>query len=83
MRTVWNWGRIGMYGSGVVSEIIVIYLFLQFAKPVQLKSADESDSDYEEEFDQIRDPNYDMMYYVKNMPKMKQADEDYDVSRSS
>lgn len=28
MKVIWNFGRIGMYGSGIISEVIVIYLFL-------------------------------------------------------
>lgn len=33
----WNWSRLGMYASGDISEVIVIYLFLEFSKPVSLK----------------------------------------------
>jgi hypothetical protein len=67
-----NASRIILYCSNAVSQAIVIYLFVQFACPVSLKKEvqEESDSDYEEEFDRARDPNLDMMYYVKNMPKM-------------
>ena len=34
---IWNWGRLAMYLSGVISEVIVIYLFLEFSRPVSLK----------------------------------------------
>jgi hypothetical protein len=81
---IWTWSRLGMYCSGSISEFIVIYLFLQFSRPVSLKAyvKEDDDSDYEEEFDRVRDPNADMMFYVKNMPKMKKKEkEDYDVSR--
>lgn len=46
--------------------MIVIYLFLDFAAPVSLKKQvkEDSDDEYEEEFDRIRDPNADMMYFV-------------------
>lgn len=41
---------------------------------------DDSDSDYEDEFDRIRDPNIDMMFYVKQMPKMQRLrDVSYDI----
>jgi len=82
MEYIWNWGRLGMYGSGVVSEIIVIYLFLEFSRPVSLKAQvkDDNDSDYEEEFDRIRDPNADLMYFVKTAPKMQRIrDVDYEI----
>jgi hypothetical protein len=69
---IWNWSRLGMYVSGDISEVIVVYLFLEFSKPVALKNeVKDDDSDYEEEFDRVRDPNADMMFYVKNMPKLK------------
>jgi hypothetical protein len=72
-----NLSRIVVNFSNGVSLTIVIYLFLQFAKPVSLKQEvkEDSDSDYEEEFDRIRDPNMDMIYYVKNMPKMQRLEE--------
>jgi hypothetical protein len=38
------------------------------------KIKEDSDSDYEDEFDRIRDPNMDMIYYVKNMPKMQRLE---------
>ena len=85
--TIWNWGRLAMYLSGVISEIIVIYLFLEFSTPVSLKKVkekEEEEEDYEEEFDRIRDPNVDMMYFVKTAnqaPKMKRIRDDinYDI----
>lgn len=61
-----------MFTSQSVSQIIVIYLFQLFAIPVSLKKdVQEEDDEYEEEFDRARDPNADMMFYVKNMPKVK------------
>ena len=65
---MWQWSRLAIYVSGVISEVIVIYLFLDLAAPVSLKKQvkeEEHDSDYEEEYDRIRDPNADMMYFVK------------------
>jgi len=39
---------------------------MQFAKPVSLKDQlEDIDNDFDEEFDTIRDPNLDMMYYVR------------------
>jgi hypothetical protein len=76
-----NATRIILYFSNSVSQAIVIYLFVQFATPVTLKK--EEDTDYEEEFDRARDPNLDMMYYVKSMPKMKHTrKEDYEIDTS-
>jgi hypothetical protein len=76
-----NITRIVLFSSNGISQTIVVYLFLQFAKPVSLKQEvkEDSDSDYEEEFDRIRDPNMDMIYYVKNMPKMQRL-EDVDLN---
>jgi hypothetical protein len=37
---IWNWGRLGMYGSGEISEIIVIYLFLQLSGAINTKIND-------------------------------------------
>jgi hypothetical protein len=77
-----NVSRIFMFTSNAVSQVIVIFLFLQFSKPVSLKQEvkdDSDDSDYEEEFDRSRDPNLDMMFYVKQMPKMQRLKEDYDI----
>lgn len=78
---MWNWACLIMFLSGVVSEVIVIYLLLEFSRPVSLaREVKEDDSDYEEEFDRIRDPNADMMYFVKTAPKMKRIkDVDYDI----
>ena len=72
-NNMWQWSRLAMYISGVVSEVIVIYLFLDFAAPVSLKKQvkEDSDEDYEEEYDRIRDPNADMMYFVKQSNRQK------------
>jgi hypothetical protein len=79
-----NYSRMILYAAQSSSQAIVIYLFLQFAKPVSLKKEiQESDSDYEDEFDSIRDPNLDMMYYVKSLPKLKRLKEvDYEIDDS-
>ena len=53
-----------LYLSGVASEILVINIFLSVAKPITLAAEDEED-EYETEFDDIRDPNVDVMYLVK------------------
>ena len=66
--------------SQSISQIIVIYLFVQFSKPAVVKT-EEGESDSEEE---RRDMNLDMMYYVKNMPtvQMKRIkDVDYDIDK--
>jgi hypothetical protein len=57
---------------------------MQFAKPVSLKDHHEdTDSDFDEEFDTRRDPNLDMMYYVGQMPKMHRIkDVDFDIDKS-
>ena len=62
-----NVSRIAMFTSQSISQAIVIYLFIQFSKPVSISQQDEqaSDSDFDEEFDTTRDPNLDMMYYVR------------------
>jgi hypothetical protein len=77
--------RIFCYFSQAISQTIVNWLFIQFAMPVSLKQEvkGDDDSDYEEEFDQMRDPNLDMMYYVKGMPKMQRLkDVDYEIDRN-
>lgn len=55
----------------------MVYLFVQFSKPVGLKQEeDESDS----EQDERRDLNIDFLYYVKNMPTFQRIkDVDYNV----
>ncbi len=53
--------------SQSISQVVVIYLFVQFSKPTVAKK-EEGDSDSDE--DQRRDVNLDMIYYAKNMPKM-------------
>lgn len=55
----------------------MIYLFVQFSKPVEIqKEGGESDSDDGE----MSNVNLDMVYYVKNMPKMQRIkDVDYNV----
>jgi len=45
--------------------MVVIYIFLELAKPPSLKEDQDSDDDYEEELDRIRDPNADVMFLVK------------------
>lgn len=61
-----NISRIAMFTSQSISQAIVIYLFVEFSKPVSLqKEREDSDSDFDEEFDTRRDPNLDMMYYVR------------------
>jgi hypothetical protein len=78
-RNKMNVSRILLHVSNSISQAIVIYLFVQFACPVSLKKQTR-DSDYEEELDRVRDPNLDMVYYVKNMPKMRRnVEEDYDL----
>ena len=43
---------------------------------------EDSDSDYEDEFDRMRDPNIDMLYYVKEMPKFQRVkDVDYNIDK--
>ena len=67
-----NISRICLFASQSLSQAIVIYLFIKFSKPVSFskknKDESESDEDFEDSLD--RDPNLDMMYYVKNMPTM-------------
>jgi hypothetical protein len=55
----------------------LIYLFVQFSKPVEIKKeGEDSDSDDGE----MNNVNLDMIYYVKNMPKMRRIkDVDYNV----
>lgn len=80
---IWNWGRLAMYLSGVLSEVIVIYLFLEFSKPVSLKKVQGEDSDYEEELDSVRNPTVDLMYFVKTAPKLKRIRElDYNIDQN-
>jgi hypothetical protein len=68
---IWNWGRLILYVSGVISEMVVIYIFMELAKPPSLKKeVDDGDSEYEEEFDRIRNPNTDLLFLVKTGPKM-------------
>ena len=72
-KNILNISRICLFGSQSISQAIVIYLFVQFSKPVSLTKdveSDDSDSD-EYEIDERRDPNIDMMYYVKQMPNVK------------
>ena len=77
-----------MFSSQAVSCVIVVYLFKQFALPVSLKNEIKEDSDsdgYEEEFDKIRDPNTDLMFYANQKQNMFQRSYDgvgsYDVSK--
>jgi len=84
MSDALNISRICLFTSQSVSQGIVIYLFIQFSKPVQLNRAldEDSDSDYEDEFDRMRDPNIDMLYYVKEMPKFQRVkDVDYNIDK--
>ena len=84
-KSLVNYSRMVLYFAQSASQAIVIYLFLAFSKPVSLKTqVEESEgSEYEDEFDKIRDPNLDMMYYVKKMPKMQRLkDVSYDIDRS-
>ena len=63
----------------------MIYLLLELSRPVSLKKEikEDEDSDYEEEFDRIRDPNIDMMFWVKKAPKMKRIrDVDYEIDQN-
>ena len=58
-----------------ISQVILIYLFVQFSKPDVMKT-EEGDSDEEERCDM----NLDMIYYMKNVPKMQRIkDVDYNV----
>ena len=62
-----------------LSQVIVIYLFLQFSKPQGVKTED-GDSDPDE--DQRRDVNLEMLYYINTMPKMRRIkDVDYKVDK--
>ena len=59
--------------------MVVIYLFVQFAKPVVVKQEEE---DSGEDEDERRDMNIDMLYYVKSLPKMQRLkDVDLDVGK--
>jgi hypothetical protein len=58
-----------------ISQVILIYLFVQFSKPDVVKT-DEEDSDEDERCDL----NLDMIYYMKNIPIMQRIkDVDYNV----
>jgi hypothetical protein len=86
-KNILNISRICLFGSQSISQAIVIYLFVQFSKPVSLTKdveSDDSDSD-EYELDERRDPNIDMMYYVKQMPNVKMQrmkDVDYEIDKN-
>jgi hypothetical protein len=73
--------RILMFSSQAGSQFIVIYLFQLFAIPVdQKKEVHKEDDEYEYEFDTMRDPNADMMYYVKKAPLVRVVrPENYDL----
>lgn len=64
---IWNWARIGLGTSQVTSEIIIVYLLLEFAKPLDYNVDDKEE---EEEFDNIRDPKADLIYYSNLAPKL-------------
>ena len=74
-----------LFTSQSVSQVIVIYLFVQFSKPVSLAKDVKDENESDEEYEEIsnRDPNLDMMYYVKNMPKMQRIQNvDYDLDKN-
>jgi hypothetical protein len=84
-----------MFTSQSISVIIVIYLFMIFAMPVELKkevkAEKEENDEYDEDFDEMRDPNADLMYYAKknmanpqqNSLKLSRREANYDVSDGS
>lgn len=58
-----------------ISQVILIYLFVQFSKPDVVKK-EEGESDEDERCDM----NLDMIYYMKSIPKMQRIkDVDYNV----
>ena len=61
-----------------ISQIILIYLFVKFSKPDGVKT--------EEGEDERRDMNLDMIYYMKDRPKMrriKNVDYNVDIYQSA
>lgn len=66
--------------SQSISQTIMIYLFVQFSQPPK---AEGEDSDSEEEINGFRDPNMDMLYYTRQMPKMQRIKNvGYDIDQS-
>lgn len=59
------------YVSQALAQVILIYLWIQFSAPFSLAKdiETETEDNYEEEFDEIRDPNIDMFFYVKSLNK--------------
>lgn len=65
-----SYTRMVMLTSQSVSQIIMIYLIVRFAKPEDgVESDDQSISS-----DHQRDPNLDLLYYISAMPKMTRPD---------
>lgn len=66
-----NYSRIVLFGSQSISQAIVIYLFVQFSKPQPINvKASLSSSDSDEI--QRDDEKLNMLFYIKQMPKMVQ-----------
>ena len=70
--------RSALFTSQEISQAIVIYLFVQFSKPVSFAN-DAQDQESDDELEDKRDANIDMLFYMGKGPKMMQRDVDYDI----
>jgi hypothetical protein len=74
-----NISRIVLFGSQTISQVIVVYLFLQFSMPKKIGGIDndgQAMSVYESDSEELEDTHgreneLDMLWCIRSMPKME------------